>query len=66
MNEGFPKHALVTGAARRIGRAIATALAQDGWTVGIHHASSEAEADILVQELTHSGHQAYPLSLIHI
>ena len=62
MNEGFPKHALVTGAARRIGRAIATALAQDGWTVGIHHASSQAEADILAKELANSGHQAYPIA----
>ena len=62
MNESPSNHALVTGAARRIGRAIATALAQDGWTVGIHHASSDAEADILVQELTNSGHQAYPIA----
>lgn len=38
------KVALVTGAARRIGREIALALARDGWDVGIHYGRSESEA----------------------
>jgi NAD(P)-dependent dehydrogenase (short-subunit alcohol dehydrogenase family) len=36
--------ALVTGGAKRIGRAIALALAGDGWDVAIHFGSSDAEA----------------------
>jgi NAD(P)-dependent dehydrogenase (short-subunit alcohol dehydrogenase family) len=38
------KAALVTGAGRRIGRAIALALAQAGWDVAIHFRSSRLEA----------------------
>lgn len=52
-------NALVTGAARRIGREIAIALAEDGWTVGIHHHSSADDADALCDELTGSGKSAY-------
>ncbi len=36
--------ALVTGAARRIGREIALALARDGWDVAVHYATSRDEA----------------------
>ncbi len=38
------KNALVTGAAKRLGRAIALDLAQAGWNVAIHYNGSEAEA----------------------
>jgi NAD(P)-dependent dehydrogenase (short-subunit alcohol dehydrogenase family) len=38
------KVALVTGAARRIGRAISLALAQRGWDVALHYGKSQAEA----------------------
>ena len=50
--------ALVTGAAVRIGRAIAEALAKDGWTVAIHHHNSAREAADLVHEITKSGGKA--------
>ena len=38
-----PQTALITGAARRIGRAIALDLAAHGWRVGIHYRRSRAE-----------------------
>lgn len=41
---GSPCTAIVTGGARRIGCAIARALAADGWHVLIHHHSSDASA----------------------
>jgi len=37
------KNALVTGAARRIGRAISLALAREGANVALHYSSSERE-----------------------
>lgn len=43
--------AIVTGGAKRIGGAIARALAADGWHVLIHCNSSRAEADALAAEL---------------
>jgi len=52
-------NALITGAALRIGRAIAIALADDGWTVGIHHHKSSDAADTLCRELKQSGKNAY-------
>jgi NAD(P)-dependent dehydrogenase (short-subunit alcohol dehydrogenase family) len=43
---------LVTGAAQRIGRVIATTLARQGWRVAVHHRRSADEARALVAELT--------------
>lgn len=37
--------ALVTGAARRLGRAIAADLAANGWDIALHHRGSAAEAE---------------------
>jgi pteridine reductase len=45
------KSALVTGAAKRIGRAISLALAREGADVAVHFESSELEAAELVAEL---------------
>ena len=50
--------ALVTGAAQRIGRAIALALAGDGWRIAIHHRSSAAEAAEVVREIEKTGGRA--------
>mgnify|MGYP005815001841 CR=1 FL=1 len=53
--------ALVTGAARRIGRAIALALAEDGWAVAIHHHHSDEDADALVRGIEAKGGRAVAL-----
>jgi NAD(P)-dependent dehydrogenase (short-subunit alcohol dehydrogenase family) len=45
------KTAIVTGGAKRIGAALARALAADGWHVLIHYNRSEAEAKALAAEL---------------
>ncbi len=47
----FPRTAIVTGGAKRIGAAFVRALAQDGWTVLIHCRHSVAEAEALAREL---------------
>ncbi|MDB5892743.1 MAG: short chain dehydrogenase [Rhodoferax sp.] len=39
-----PRTVLVTGAAKRLGREIALALARGGWQVAVHYRGSEAEA----------------------
>ena len=43
------KNALVTGAAKRLGRAIALDLAAAGWNVAIHYNGSEEDADSAAQ-----------------
>ena len=53
-----PRIALVTGAAKRIGRAIALTLAKDGWQVAIHYNRSIDEADALRQEIEAAGGRA--------
>ncbi len=50
--------ALVTGAARRIGRTIALALARDGWDVAVHYGSSRDEALSTVREIEALGRRA--------
>src|SRR5260370_30197230 len=47
--------ALVTGAARRIGAAIARDLATNGWRVVVHYNRSEAEAQALAKEIVRAG-----------
>jgi NAD(P)-dependent dehydrogenase (short-subunit alcohol dehydrogenase family) len=50
--------ALVTGAGKRLGRAIALGLAGDGWDVAVHFRQSEAEAESLVKEIRRQGARA--------
>lgn len=49
--------ALITGAAKRIGAAIAQDLARDGWHVIIHYHTSAAEAEGLAQTIAADGGQ---------
>lgn len=51
--------ALVTGGARRIGRTLCLALAQEGATVVVHFRTSESEAAATVLELEAFGGQAF-------
>ncbi len=50
---------LITGAALRIGNAIARKLGQSGWNVVIHANRSVEQADALCAELTSSGRRAW-------
>ena len=50
--------ALVTGAASRLGAAMARALAAAGWAVVIHHRGGREEAVALVDEITTAGGRA--------
>ncbi|MES2741153.1 MAG: SDR family oxidoreductase [Pseudomonadota bacterium] len=53
--------ALVTGAARRLGRAIALALARDGWDIAVHYRHSRQEAEAAVAEIAALGRRAVAL-----
>ncbi len=59
--DDYPRAALVTGAARRIGRAVCLALAQDGWALGLHYNRSAAEAESLADEVAALGGRAVTL-----
>ena len=53
--------ALVTGASRGIGRAIAVRLARDGFAVGVNYHSNANAAAEAVKEIAQAGWQAIPL-----
>ncbi len=55
------QHALVTGAARRIGRAIALDLAAQGWDVAVHYRSSVTDARTVVAAIEALGRRAVAL-----
>jgi NAD(P)-dependent dehydrogenase (short-subunit alcohol dehydrogenase family) len=54
--------ALVTGAGRRLGRAIAIALARAGWDVAVHYRDSRLEAEQVAGEIAALGRRA---ALVH-
>ncbi|NQU55800.1 MAG: SDR family NAD(P)-dependent oxidoreductase, partial [Rhodospirillales bacterium] len=49
---------LITGAAKRIGKALALGLANDGWRVVLHYRSSDDDADTLAQSIRERGGEA--------
>lgn len=53
--------ALVTGAAKRLGRSIALALAEDGWDLALHYNQSADEALSLQAEIERMGRRAVTL-----
>jgi len=54
----LPKTVLVTGAAKRLGRAIALDLAEAGWNVAVHYHGSAGDAESAAAEIRAEGVQA--------
>jgi len=54
----IPRTALITGGAKRLGRAMVEALAADGWAVAIHCHQSDREANDLASEIVRNGGKA--------
>jgi NAD(P)-dependent dehydrogenase (short-subunit alcohol dehydrogenase family) len=57
----LPKTALVTGGAKRIGRALALALAEDGFAVAVHYHRSNEAAEAVVDTVRRGGGDAVAL-----
>lgn len=56
------RSALVTGGARRIGRAIALTLAAHGWDVAVHYGTSRDDAEALAAEIQRRDRRAVALA----
>lgn len=61
MSKIVTKVVLITGAAKRIGHALAQAMADDGWHVAIHYSGSKAEAEQLAADINQRGGTAITL-----
>jgi NAD(P)-dependent dehydrogenase (short-subunit alcohol dehydrogenase family) len=57
----MPRVVLITGAARRIGRALALGFAARGWDVAVHYGASREEADEVVAQIVALGRRAVAL-----
>ncbi|MEM8775342.1 MAG: SDR family oxidoreductase [Pseudomonadota bacterium] len=55
------KRALVTGAGKRLGRAMAIYLGERGYDVAVHYSSSETEANKVAKEIRELGQSAEPI-----
>ena len=53
--------ALITGAARRIGRTIALDLARHGWSIALHYRTAGEEVEVLAREIRSLGVAVAPL-----
>ena len=53
-----PKRALVTGAGARLGKAMAEALGEDGWSVAVHYRGSKTGAEATAAAIEAAGGQA--------
>lgn len=59
--ETIPRVALVTGGARRLGRAMALALAEAGFDIALHYGGSAEAAEATAAEIRALGRRAVPL-----
>jgi NAD(P)-dependent dehydrogenase (short-subunit alcohol dehydrogenase family) len=58
-NKFMARTAIITGASRGIGAAVAERLTKDGFSVVVNYAGSEAEAAALVSEIQSAGDAPY-------
>lgn len=61
MKDNIPRTALITGSAKRLGRAIALDLARNGFAVAVHANRSREEAEAVVDEICGFGGTAIAL-----
>ncbi|MEL8056178.1 MAG: SDR family oxidoreductase [Pseudomonadota bacterium] len=53
-----PKRALITGAGARLGKAMAIALGQDGWSIAVHYRGSKTGAEDTADQIRSAGGRA--------
>lgn len=58
MTSTAPRTAIITGGAKRIGKALVQGLAADGWAVAIHYGSSAKDAEALAETINADGGKA--------